>query len=229
MLLLSSLAFALETTPYYGGEVDFNRQYLWRGLSLSTGPVINPTVWVGMGATEVGAWLNIPTNSTDYFEVDPYFFGSYAVGALTIEPGVTGYLYPGGGGTAEVSVGLSLPVVGPVSVFTTQVMDVVGAPGGWFGEFGVGYSQEIDEGTWTIEGDAKLALASAAYHAYNIGPSVTGLSMAGGGASATWYPLDFLYLRGHGELHALIGDGLADAYGQSALQWNLGLAAGLDF
>src|SRR5918996_4671142 len=61
-----------------GFEADFASQYVWRGIALSQGPVLQPSLWLTLGGATFWAWgtfvLNDEPNQGQLNEVD-FTFG----------------------------------------------------------------------------------------------------------------------------------------------------------
>ncbi len=91
---------------------------MWRGLSLTTKPVLQPDVYVtfpaGNASFTLGGWANIDLGKYDdldddisesgglsafnFAEFDPWAEVSYPVGKATLTGGVTAYIYPNDAG-----------------------------------------------------------------------------------------------------------------------------------
>jgi hypothetical protein len=97
----------------FGVDLDLFSSYVWRGLSLTNKPVLEPAVWVsfpaGNASITAGGWANIDigqyddasdisesggTSAFNLAEFDPYAEVSFPVGNATLTGGVTGYIYP---------------------------------------------------------------------------------------------------------------------------------------
>jgi hypothetical protein len=97
----------------FGVDLDLFSSYVWRGLTLTNKPVLEPGVWVsfpaGNASITAGGWANIDlgqyddasdisesggTSAFNLAEFDPYAEVSFPVGNATLTGGVTGYIYP---------------------------------------------------------------------------------------------------------------------------------------
>lgn len=97
----------------YGADLGIFSSYVWRGLTLSSKPVIQPDLWVsvpvGTGSITVGGWGNVElgqynkTNDIsegggaagpDLTEFDWWAEYGNTFGKATITLGATGYIYP---------------------------------------------------------------------------------------------------------------------------------------
>ena len=115
--LLVGLAMAPERAnaqAEIGAQLDLFSAYVWRGLSLTNKPVLQPDVWVsfpaGNASITVGGWSTIDLgryndvdddisesgaiSSFNLAEFDPYAEVAFPVGKTTLTFGATGYIYP---------------------------------------------------------------------------------------------------------------------------------------
>ena len=97
-----------------GAQVDLFSSYVWRGVSLTNKPVVQPDLWVsfpaGNASITIGGWANIDLGQYDdpdndisesgglsafnYAEFDPYAEVRFATGKTSLTGGVTAYIYP---------------------------------------------------------------------------------------------------------------------------------------
>jgi Bacterial protein of unknown function (Gcw_chp) len=96
-----------------GVDLGLYSSYVWRGLSLTNKPVVQPAVYISIpisnASLTLGGWANIDLGSYDdvnddiaegggtsfnLSEFDPYAEISFPVGKATLTGGVTGYIYP---------------------------------------------------------------------------------------------------------------------------------------
>src|SRR3954470_21438762 len=101
-----------------GADVGLFSSYVWRGLSLTNKPVMQPAIWAsipaGSAAITLGLWSSIDlgkyddpnddfsesggTSSFNLAEYDPYGEVAFTVGKATLTGGVTAYVYPNDAG-----------------------------------------------------------------------------------------------------------------------------------
>src|SRR6266508_4220287 len=70
-LFLSS-AFAQESPKHpeedrnftFGAETDFTSGYVWRGLLLDDGPIMQPSAWISRSGFTFAAWTSLPLAKT---------------------------------------------------------------------------------------------------------------------------------------------------------------------
>jgi hypothetical protein len=108
----------LSTTPGHaqtdvGIDLGLFSSYVWRGLSLTNKPVVEPALFVSLpisnASLTLGGWANIDLGSYEdvnddnalgggtsfnLSEFDPYAEVSFPVGKATLTGGIIGYIYP---------------------------------------------------------------------------------------------------------------------------------------
>lgn len=101
------------------GKVDVNSAYIWRGITLNDGLVVQPSLDVAAGNFGVNVWGNVDIDDYDntldqgeFSEVDITLTYSVSAGPAGIKGGYIEYLFPetdkgGAPGTREVFLDLS--------------------------------------------------------------------------------------------------------------------------
>lgn len=116
-VFLGSMSFTCEAADVSAG-VELNSAYVWRGVTLNDGLVLQPSLILAKSGVEIFFWGNINiddydgTLETDEFsEIDiDVSYGRELIG-LNVRLGVVQYTYPNGGsmistnGTAETQSG----------------------------------------------------------------------------------------------------------------------------
>jgi hypothetical protein len=110
----SLYAVAGHAQAEIGADVGLFSSYVWRGLSLTNKPVMQPAVWAsipaGNASITLGLWSTIDlgkyddpfddisesggTSSFNLAEYDPYAEVAFTVGKATLTAGGTAYIYP---------------------------------------------------------------------------------------------------------------------------------------
>ncbi len=113
-ILLAAHASQVQAQAEIGAQVDVFSSYVWRGLSLTNKPVLQPDVWVsfpaGNASITVGHWANIDIGKYDDPENDisesgglsafniaesnPYAEVSFGTGKATLTGGIVAFIYP---------------------------------------------------------------------------------------------------------------------------------------
>jgi hypothetical protein len=218
----------------YGGELDFNSRYIWRGIPLSKGAVTQPSAWVSAFNFTFSVWgnfvLNNEANQGEFNEVDLILSYSREWKKITVEPLVQFYLYPNqkdAPATGEGSLKLSYPIIGPVSVFTSHTFDIVRYGGSYFGNAGLSYEHEFNS-KLSLESSLSLGWGSSKFNDVYLGLSKSALNVAIYDLSLTYYPKKFVYIRPHVELSAIVDGELRNQLDDSTIVSG-GLAVGMEF
>jgi hypothetical protein len=215
-----------------GAELDGNSRYVWRGLALSDGPVLQPSAWVSLAGLTLTPWANFAFREGDaragFNELDLTLDYSRDVSSLTVNPSFALYLYADedAPSTGELALALSCPL-GPVSVFTDHSVDLIAAPGAYYGDAGLGFERGLACGL-ALEASASAGWGSARFNEANIGVNRAALNTAGADLALTWSPGGAFYLRPHAALSVLLDPELRSAV-PSPLLITGGLAVGRDF
>ncbi|HTM57297.1 MAG TPA: hypothetical protein VL123_02655 [Candidatus Udaeobacter sp.] len=190
-----------------GMESDFASRYEWRGLALSQGAVVQPSVWLSRSGLTLTLWSSVPLESKDppgFHELDPSIEYERDFAGWTLTPTFEIYTYPGtpGPSSAEVELMVSRSVAGAVSAFARQTIDVAAYSGATSG--GYGLKRETDsEAPWSWSGSAHLDWDSGRFiEAYLGVPSRT--SQIAEASLAVTRRLGRAYLRGHVQADALL-------------------------
>ena len=229
LLLCAGLSFgedSVETTVIAGGaELDSNRIYLWRGADLTAGPTVNPSGYLDVGAFEVWAWGNVrvaPKDGVAFDEIDVGATWAGEAGPVSITPSLTSYhlIETGYSATVEATVEVSIPVAGPFSAVTRQTLDILDNPKGYYGELGVGMTDEEE----VLAAELTVAAGNDLnnqylYGLYGFAPLLVDLH-----GSYYLYLTDSVYLKPHATVVYRL-PALA-ALSESPVGWNAGLAAG---
>jgi hypothetical protein len=146
-----------------GADLGLFSSYVWRGLSLTNKPVLQPDLYVtvpaGHAAFSAGAWSSIDVGRYGDFgndlsesggtagfnlaELDLWGEVSYPVGKLTLTGGVLGYVFPNQAGFTKANNTLEIygkaALTGPLSPKLAVYYDVDKIKGAYF-EGAVSYS-----------------------------------------------------------------------------------------
>ena len=167
--LFLSCGFAQESPKHpeedhnltFGGETDFTSGYVWRGLLLDDGPIMQPSAWISKSGFTFAAWTSHPLSKTSESTHLNASTLTLTYGRdwkkLTIEPSVESYFNrraedSNDPNTMEGSLKLSYSA-GPLRVFTIHAFDVLTYRGAYFGEAGLGYERHVTK-------NAELSISS---------------------------------------------------------------------
>jgi hypothetical protein len=200
----------------FGAELDGNSRYVWRGLAFSEGPVLQPSAWVSLAGFTLTPWANFAFREDDapagFNELDFTLDYSRDVSDLTVNPSFSIYLYPNQSDappTGELALALSYPV-GPVSIFTDHSIDLIAAPGAYFGDAGLSFETELVP-SLTLEASAYAGWGSARFNDVNVDVNRAALNVGGADFALTWSPGGRFYLRPHVAFSSLLDAGLREA------------------
>jgi hypothetical protein len=217
----------------FGAELDGNSRYVWRGLALSDGPVLQPSAWVSLAGFTLTSLASFAFREGDtpagFNELDFTLDYSRDVFSLTVNPSFSVYLYPNQTGappTGELTLALSYPV-GPVSVLTDHSVDLIATPGAYFGDAELSFDTDLTE-SLALEVSARAGWGSARFNQTNVGVNRAALNVAGTDLALTWSPCGLFYLRSHAALSVLLNRELRAAIPNPLLITG-GLAIGKDF
>lgn len=157
-----------------GVDLGLFSSYVWRGLTRTNKPVVQPAVYVsfpvGSASITAGGWSNIDLGKYDNFaddlsqsggssalnlaEFQPYAEVSFPLGRATLTGGVTGYIYPNDAGAPALGLMTSdentweiygkLGFDAPLSPEVSVYYDIDRVKGAYL-EGGVSYSLEASE------------------------------------------------------------------------------------
>ncbi|HKX11903.1 MAG TPA: hypothetical protein VJP40_02030, partial [bacterium] len=242
---------AEDTTPVYSGETgdklipddesdglgwgleaDFVSQYVWRGIALSEGPVLQPSLWLSYQGAIFSVWgnyvLNDEANQGQLNEVDFTFTYSRRHKHFFFGTLLYFYLYPNQDtpATAEASAILGLEW-GDWKVFTAQHVDVIATPGAYFGVFGTSYERELNA-KLSLKTVAGFGWADSSFNQANFDVSKFAANLFAWKLELHWLVKDPLYLRSHMKVSVLLDEALRDSVDDPTIISG-GLAVGVEF
>jgi hypothetical protein len=180
-----------------GAQVDLFSSYVWRGLSLTNKPVLQPDVWVsfpaGNASITVGGWSSIDLgryddlendisesgaiSSFNYAEFDPYAEVAFPVGKSTLTFGATAYIYPNDADSPDIAndFGLLTTESNTVELYGKVGFEVLLSP-----EFSFYYDVDKIKGAYMeatashdLQLNEKLALSLGALVGFNAGQGIS--------------------------------------------------------
>ena len=217
----------------YGAEIAFASQYIWRGIELSDGVVLEPAAWIQAYGLYFEVWGNFFLEDADQGEpneIDLISYYELEWNNFTLEPGFEAFLYPDNDepSTLELTIGLSYSMLDQFSIFTKHYFDVAEYQGPYFGTVGVSFERELESLPFYIDSSLKLGWGNSDFNEVNIEVSESALNVIIADLSVYYYPLDHLYLRPHIQFSALLDDDLRDAVDNPTIVSG-GIAVGVEF
>lgn len=217
----------------WSAELAANSRYLWRGMALSEGPVLQPSAGVSYGGLSLSLWGNIEPDRRlerlGFNEVDAFLTYSREWKGLTIEPGLSVYTYPRQGpaspGTTEATLYVSVPLAGPVSAYLNQALDIGAYAGGYFAEAGLSLETGI-RANLSVEAAISQTFGSTAFNRAYWDIPRRMLNACVLRFVLTWSLARNLYIRPRLDEVVLTSSSLRRAAGRSS-SFNLGLTVGV--
>lgn len=172
LFLLTSAIHAQEEDaagsgiPEVSAQVEMVSRYLWRGLALSEGSVIQPSLSMSVGNLQCSVWSNIAfdhtTDLSQLNEVDLHVSTSREVGGFSLEPSLQLYTFPNQE-EAPTTVELRMSVAREIGFFTFSLahnVDIL--------EYG---GASFSEGTLALDNELVPGLAFGGMISLGFGPS----------------------------------------------------------
>ena len=216
----------------FGVEADFVSQYIWRGIAFSKGPVLQPSMYFSCYGLTFTTWGNFVLNDEvgqgQLNEVDFLLDYAYSRKNFFTEAVLLFYLYPNQDAptTGEASVILGFQK-GPFKIFTTQYVDMIAAPGAYFGLVSGSFEKEFhpDFSFKTVLG---LGWANAKFNEFYLGVPQTQLNLLIWDLELRWKLHDPLYLRPHMQVTTLLPSALRESVEHPTIVSG-GLGVGVEF
>lgn len=135
-------------------DVSFANIYIWRGLALTDGPVMQPSLTLGAGGLSLNAWGNfelddVNDNEFKFTEIDLTADYAFELEMVTLNIGVIYYTFPNTDfdSTLEFYVSAALNTIISPSVTVYKDVDLVE---GMYANFGLGYDLPIEDSDVTV-------------------------------------------------------------------------------
>jgi hypothetical protein len=199
----------------FGADLDFNSRYMWRGLRMSEGAVMQPSLWASHKGFTFSLWSNIDLEDEpgrpNFNELDYTLSYWKEWMGFTWEPNVAHYTYPNTGwpSTTELGLKVSRPV-GPVTLFTSHWIDVQEVAGAYYGELGLEYERELAP-KWTLQASGIFGWGSSRFNQAYIGPNETAANAFSVSLALTRSLGGGVYVRPHIQYSRLLDGALRGA------------------
>lgn len=237
--LLATLALVLATPataqmlPEVSAEASVYSKYVWRGLVVTDGPVLQPAATAGLGGASVGIWANTDLDDAnaragEITEVDLWLEYGLALGLVDLTAGLVHYGYPDAeGDTSELyAIGsAALPLSPTLSLY--RDLDAVE---GWYVGLALAHGLVLGP-EHTLDLTASVGAGDENHNqAYYLGTG-GGPADASLAASWTWSPVPRLSVTPQLAWVTLLGDAsdAMDMAGGETSAVVLGITAGFAF
>ena len=206
-----------ETKTAIEGEVDCVSRYLWHGISLTEGPVLQSSAKAQMRGLSLLVWTNYvladDPNQRKLTELDleiGYAWHSRRW-ALRPEIDVTHYFVPflRGDVRTEITAGATLSVLlgAHISAVTSHHVNLAPHAGAYFGEAGVRFSPGIYHHLH-MEAASLIGVGSALFNQFYLGVPKSTVNVFESGVLVAWVPREWLYVWPHAEFSTIVDGGL---------------------
>jgi len=198
-----------------GVSVDFSSKYVWRGIPLSEGPVLQSQGWFYAYGAQVLLWTNLDLGQVPegrLNEVDLQMSYEYEWKNLSIEPILIFYFFPNQGGTpptGEAGFKLSYKL-GPIKFSTGQAFDMMEFRGSYFGAFGVSYEREFTP-YFSLQTAAGIGWANSQFNEAYFGVPKGALNLFQWNLGLTFTPCRYLFLTPHLRVSTILDGALQKA------------------
>ena len=198
----------------FGAEADFVSRYIWRGMAFSQGPVLQPSMWLSAYGATFSVWgnfvLNDEPNQGQLNEVDFTLSYSYEYKSLFAGGSLLFYLYPHQGipNSGEASIVLGFQK-GPFKIFTTQYVDVIAAPGAYFGLASGSFEKNLHP-KLSLKTSLGLGLANGKFNEFYLQVPRAKANVLSWDLEFHWAVHGPLYLRPHMQVTTLLSSSLRD-------------------
>ena len=134
--------------------LDANSAYVWRGMTLNNGFVLQPSMDVSAGGFAFNVWGNLDLDDYDgavddgeFSEVDLTATYAFKLGVVDASVGVIEYLFPGGAdATTELFAGLAYELGGGFTLSTKLFYDI-DQVSDYYLTAGIGYTHSLGDKT----------------------------------------------------------------------------------
>lgn len=155
-----------QAVPSIDAELALNSKYVWRGMTITDDPVLQPGVSATLGGIGASIWGNIDTsdvngNEWEFNEIDYSLFYSLGAPMVSLDFGFIYYDFPNtnADATTELFVAAEASVI--LSPHVAIYRDIDEIKGTYF-EIGAAHTLPI--GTMGLELSADLGLGSEGYN-----------------------------------------------------------------
>ena len=221
-MLLGSAATVLarpvqDDDPEVSISVDaaVMNKYIWRGILLTDGAVLQPSLSIGIGGASFNIWGNMDlsdVNGNEYKLNEVDYTGDYtfSLDSLSLSVGFIHYTFPNTDfdSTTELYVGLGLDTVLSPSVTYYQDIDLIE---GAYLSIGGGHSVPLGE-DYSLDLGAALGWGSEEHNAFYYGAEVSGFTDFLVSASVTIPLNDLISITPTAGYSFLIEEDIRDAF-----------------
>ncbi|MBI2081989.1 MAG: hypothetical protein HYT76_00320 [Deltaproteobacteria bacterium] len=196
----------------YGAETNFASRYVWVGIPLSDGPVLQPSAWVSLNKVTLRTRGNLvlieETNEGQFNEVDFFLDSTHEWRQISFNPWLGFFFFPNQDVSPTSFAGLTVSYpISIIRIFTSHVADLIAHPGMYFGEVGISYDRNWGS-QLSFKSSTSIGWGSPLFNEVMVGPSRSALNAHLVAASLTWKPQKYLFVRPYAGLSVILDSGL---------------------
>ena len=217
----------------WGMDADINTKYIWRGMTVNDGLMVQPELWTSYRGFTAGVWGNLTAwdrfGAVKGHEIDLFLTYDYNLGKLEVNHSLMFYFYPtqeNVPNTGEFYLGLGYPI-GDFKLVSVATVDIVTYPGAIYVEHAIEYEKAWGD-RFTLSTSAGLSWASGKFNAAYLGVDKTTINLATLNLDLTWVLWGPLYIKPHVQVNRFLNQDLATSAGAS-FPWFTGLMIGAAF
>lgn len=215
----------------WGVSADLNSKYLWRGVSVNEGLVVQPDIYASWRNLTAGIWSNITLydrhNLTREREFDFYLEYSWSLGNLIVDHSFMLFWYPGqedSPTTGELYLGMTYPL-GDISLTTVIAADLIEYLGSLYFEHGIAYEKELGD-CFSFATSAVLGWGNARFNDAYIATIPTSLNLLSLDAELTYTPTNSWFVKPHIQVSKTLNKEISSYIGN--FPWFFGVMIGIE-
>ncbi|MCP4573073.1 MAG: hypothetical protein GY838_12020 [bacterium] len=222
-----------QLAPDVSADIGLFNKYVWRGLIVNDGPVLQPDAMIGLGGASIGAWANVDVDdvndrSGEVTEVDTWIDYGFGVGLASINAGFVHYGYPDAGGDTS-----ELYLVGSAGVLFSPTLSLyrdVDLAKGLYANFAVSHGLALTPAQ-TLDLTAAVGFGDDKHNQHYYAGSGSGTADLGLTASWTWAAAPLVSVTPMVTYTTLLGDAsdAVDASGADTSAVVFGVMASFSF
>ena len=231
-----SVAQDAPATTSYGIETAFRSGHSDRGFLISDRPVFQPVVWVSWRGTESYVWgslaLDDATDGSRPGILEAELAHKFEWTRVSIRPAARMWFYHdrvsrSHSRSLEAWLNVSTDL-GPITLFTSQSVDVLDYRGGYFGEAGIESERNVSPHV-EIGGSLGAGWANSTFNDYWAGVAKSAFNRVSAEGWLTLYPNPHFYIVPHVEFSSIVDRDVRAGDLYSPTYFLFRLTAGVEF
>lgn len=210
-----------------GFENTMSSKYVWNGMSINEGFVVQPELWFSIGQFTFDVWssytMREKNDDIKRHEVDLGLYYESNFGDLTLTSGFLYYLYPDqddSPSTGELVLNVSYPITENLNLETELSADVIEHRGILYGYHGLSYSADLSE-NFSFESSLGMGWANKKFNTDYVGYEKQAINYLLIGAGVKTDLLSPIALKPFIEYYSIPNSELSEILGNN--NFNLGI------